>query len=214
MRNPLKLGFLHVFARYYAVKMVGHVAESFDQLLHSAAEAFDKTQDAKDEYQHTVGNIFGQSADPVEGDSVQSEAIWDFHRALTLRSWIRGAQSPIMHSDMPLLYSTYLDSVSYISARSAFKEAQTSNRVVGSVYAGLLPGTVKLHNREPHLDLMTDYVSGLRVVWDAAGAHQGHREIVLNRLQMALHEIGTGEAARCSIGQVQRFIKEVSPQST
>ncbi len=212
MRNPLKLGFLHIFARYYAIKMVGHVAESFDHLLQSAAEAFDKTQDAKEEYQHTVGNIFGQSAEPVEGDSVKSEAIWDFHRALTLRSWIRGVQSPIMHSDMPLLYSTYLDSVSYISACSAFKEAQTSNRVVGNIYVGLLPDTVKLHNCEPHLDLMTDYVSGLRVVWDAAGAHQGHREIVLNRLHMALNEIGTGEAVRGSIRQVQRFIKEVSPQ--
>ncbi len=215
MLNPIQKGFFHAFAAVYAWRKAGTIADAFSQHLDAVEERkHDRIIATRMGFKLAAGDTFGTSDEPVEGDSVVSESIWDWHRALALRGWAYMAKGQAMQGGNGEGYATYLDSLSFMSSLSTFKEATVSNRVLSNVYAGLLPDTAKMHRRDTNIDLMTDYVAGLQVVWNAAAAHDGHQNNILTRLQMGLPDAGTGRPQAQEMRQVVRFIKEVSPQRT
>ena len=214
MLNPAQTIFLHSLSLCFSWRKAGVIADAFNHHM-------DAVEDRKQErieatrigFRLAAGDSFGTSGEPVEGDSVISESIWDKHRAFALRTWIYMGKSQAMQSSNPEVFSAFLDSVSFMGRLSSFPEAAFTNRVVSNVYAGLLPSAEKRQKRDDRYDLMKDYVSGLRVVWEAAGAHQGHREGILSRLQMAMPEPGASWTVRQNTRQVSRFIDEVSPKA-
>lgn len=213
MPNPLQIALLHGVALYFSSRKVGLIADAFGHHLDSIkAKSPDGITATQIGFRLAAGDSFGRSDKPIEGDNVRSEAIWDWHRALALRSWLNFAKHQAMAGGSPKLYPAFLESVSFVASLSDFNEARVSNRVVSNVYAGLLSDTAKMHWRDYRADLMTHYMSGLRVVWDAAAGHDGHQDNILTRLQMGLEDGGSDRSYRHRMRQVSRFIEESAPR--
>ncbi len=210
MLNPAQTVFLHSLSLYFAWSKAGGISKAFSHHIDAVQDRrHDRIIETRAHFKLVTADAFGTSNEPVEGNIVLSEAIWDKHRAAALYAFVCKAKGDALNSGNPEAFSTYLDAVSFMAGRSDFKEARVTNRLLSNVYAGLLPAAEKVHSRDPAYDVMTDYVSGLRVVWGAAASHAGHQENVLQRLQIELPDAKASRERKQSTRQVARFIEEV-----